>query len=315
MQRTAEGKTLFLGRPTRLLLGTIGGRFSLPALVAQLIWGLNVSTMKIAISDLDACLIGMVRNFVAGLILMAVLARVEGRVGLEARHWPRMVVVAVLGMGLNTILWQSGLERSTATNAALISSVSPIFALTMAVAIGQEILMVRRVIGMLLALVGVVLVIQTDGFAFTSSSTIGNLLLLGCAGTWAAYNVIGVPLLRYYSPLKVTAWSMLLGSAAMVLASPFSVKNWSVAHASPIAWFGVAYAVVFGTIIAQTLWTRALHTLGASNTMIYSYLSPVLAVAFAALLLAERVTVFQAAGAVFVLTGVTLSNGVRRSRA
>lgn len=315
MQRTAEGKAFFPGRQARFLLKAIGDRFSLPALAAQLIWGLNVSTMKIAIAEIDAYLIGMARNFVAGLILMAVLIRLEGRVGLEARHWPRMVLVAVVGMGLNTILWQSGLERSTATNAALISSVSPIFALTMAVAIGQEILVGRRVIGMLLALLGVVLVIQTDGFAFSSSSTVGNLLLIGCAGTWAAYNVIGVPLLRYYSPLKVTAWSMLLGSAAMALFSPFGVSNWSVDRASPMAWFGVVYAVVFGTIFAQTLWTRALHTLGASNTMIYSYLSPVLAVAFAALLLAEHLTVLQAIGACFVLLGVTLSNGVRRSRA
>ena len=49
--------------------------------------------------------------------------------------------------------------------------------------------------------------------------------------------------------------------------------------------------------------------------MIYSYLSPVLAVAFAALLLAERLTLAQAIGAAFVLAGVTLSNGPRRARA
>jgi drug/metabolite transporter (DMT)-like permease len=315
VQQAADKKVDVSPGPVRFIAETFGNRLSLPALGAQLIWGLNVSTMKITIVEMDAYLVGMVRNMVAGLILLVVLVRLEGRIGLAWQHWPRMFLVALVGMGLNTMLWQTGLSKSTATNAALISSVSPIFALIMALAIGQEILVRRRVIGMLLALAGVVLVIQTDGLTFNDSSVVGDLLLVGCAGTWAAYNVMGVPLLRFYSPLKVTTWAMLLGSIAMALFSPLVVNRWDVSHASAMAWFGVVYAIVFGTVFAQTLWTRALHVLGASSTMIYSYLSPVLAVAFASVLLAERLSPAQVIGAVLVLAGVTLSNGFRRRRA
>ena len=315
VRRIAEEK---LPSPTgraRSLLDTVASRFSLPALIAQLIWGLNVSTMKIAVTEMDAYLIGMARNFLAGLILMAILIRAEKGAGLRRRHWPRMLLVAFIGMGLNTALWQTGLSKSTASNAALISSVSPVFALIMAVGLGQETLVRRRVVGMLLALAGVAMVIQTDGLRFGSENLLGDLILVGCACTWAGYNVFGVPLLRHYSPLRVTAWAMMIGSATMALLSPWGVQNWDVSQASPVAWFGVVYAVLFGTVVAQTLWTQTLHALGASRTMIYSYLSPVLAVAFAALLLAERLSVMQAAGAVLVLAGVTLSNGPRRARA
>lgn len=314
VEQAAKPDTSLAPQPARLL-ERVASRFSLPALVAQLIWGLNVSTMKIAVAEMDPYLVGMVRNLLAGLVLMGVLWRREKRLGFERRHWPRLLLTATLGMGVNTILWQTGLSKSTASNAALISSVSPIFALIIAVMLGQERLVVRRILGMVVALAGVVLVIQTDGLRLASDNLIGDLIIVGSACTWASYNVFGVPLLRFYSPLKVTAWCMLLSTVTLAALSPVGVHQWDLARSSPMAWFGVAYAVLFGTIVAQTLWNKSLLALGASRTMIYSYLSPVLAVGFAALLLAERLSLIQALGAALVLAGVSLSNGPRRARA
>jgi drug/metabolite transporter (DMT)-like permease len=312
LERAAEQSTGISTSRARRILGAAGSRFSLPALTAQLIWGFNVTAMKLAVTELDPYLVGMTRACLAGLILMLAVRRVEGRVGLEARHWPRMLLVAVVGMGLNTVFWQTGLSKSTATNSALISNISPICALVMAVAHGQERLVGRRVAGMALALVGVALVIQTDGLALRSDSLVGDLFLLGSSFTWAGYNVFAVPLLRTYSPLKVTAWSMLLGSAALAAFSPLGVRSWSVATASPVAFLGIAYAILFGTIVAQTLWSRTVRALGASGTMIYGYLSPVLAVTIASIVLGERLGAVQAIGAAFVLTGVTVANRVRK---
>lgn len=291
-----------------------GARLSLPAVVAQAIWGLNVSAMKTTIAEIDPYLVGMSRAFLAGVVLMAWLVRTEGSVWLHARHWPRMLFVAFVGMGLNTVFWQTGLSMSSATNSALISNISPLCGLLMAVALGQERLVGRRVAGMGLALVGVALVIQADGLGLRGDGLIGDLFLVSSAFTWAAYNVFAVPLLRVYSPLKVTAWSMLIGSAAMGLLSPLGVRDWEVLDASAVAWLGLAYSIVLGTIVAQTLWTRTVRVLGASGTMVYGYLSPVLAVAFASALLGERLGLAQVVGAIFVLGGVTLANSVRRTR-
>jgi drug/metabolite transporter (DMT)-like permease len=256
----------------------------------------------------------MTRSFVAGLVMMFFLLRSGESLGFAPRHWPRMLVVAVIGMGLNTVLWQNGLKLSTATNAALISSVSPIFALTMVLASGQETLVLWRLAGLLLAMGGVVLVIQTDGFSLSGANVLGDILILGCAVTWALYNVSAVPLLRAYSPLKVTAWAMLLGSASMAAFGSIGVQSWDTSRASLEAWGGLAFAITFGTVVAQTLWTRTVRSIGASATMIYSYLNPVLAVVFAAILLGETLSPTQAAGAALVLVGVGLSTRRRPNR-
>ena len=313
MQPSARRDLATSPRRFNSAIGKFARQFSLSALTAQLIWGLNVSTMKLAVAEIDPYLAGLFRVFFAGIILLIVLARTEGHIGLARHHWPRMVLVAVTGMGINTMFWQTGLSMSTATNAALLSSASPIFAMILAVVIGQERLVRGRVIGTAIALTGVVLVIQTDGLHL-GANLLGDGFLIGSAITWAAYNVLGVPLLRYYSPLKVTAWSMILGAMAMMLFSPWEVHHWNLLHVSPVAWFGIAFGVIFGSVIAQTLWSQTLNSLGASGTMIYSYLSPVLAVGFAWLLLAERLSLLQAVGATLVLGGVTVSSRIARSR-
>jgi drug/metabolite transporter (DMT)-like permease len=300
--------------PRSSKLATFGRQISMPAMASQLIWGLNVSTLKYTISQLDPYVVGCLRNLTAALILFVILWRSEGAVGLRAEHWPRLLFISFFGIGLNTALWQIGLSLSSATNASLLSTVSPLIAILLAVAIGQETMAWRRALGMVVALLGVGLIVQTDGLNLHNENVVGDLAIMACAVTWASYNVFGVPLLRSYSPLRVTAWSMLLGSIAMVLFSPLVAPSWDVGHASALAWGGLLYAILFGTVLGQTFWSRAIQAMGASATMVYSYLQPLIAVGIAAVLLGERLEIVQILGGVFVLVGVTLGNrrGLRR---
>lgn len=300
--------------PPTSRLATFGKQVSLPALTSQLIWALNVSTLKYTISQLDPYVVGCLRALIAGLILFVILWRSEGTVGLRAEHWPRLIFISFFGMGLNTALWNIGLSMSSATNAALLSTISPLIAILLAVGIGQETMAWRRTLGMLVALLGVGLIVQTDGLNLHNENVIGDLVIVACAVTWASYNVFGVPLLRSYSPLRITAWSMLLGGISMVAFSPLVAPSWDVGRANPLAWGGLFYAILFGTVLGQTFWSRAIQAMGASATMIYSYLQPLIAVGFAALLLGERLEIVQILGGIFVLAGVTLGNrrGPRR---
>ncbi len=253
---------------------------------------------------------GAARLLLAGLILMAFLHRSEGNVGLSRHHWPLMTLVAV-SMGLNTICWQLGLSRCTASNASLIVNVAPIFALLLAVALGQERLDGRRLAGMLIALAGVSLIIITGPLGLSRETLVGNLLVIGAACFWAGYNVLASRLLVRYSALRVTAWSMLIASATMWLLSPLGVRSWDVTRAGAFAWLGLAYAVTMGAVIAHTLWTRTIQKLGASLPMIYTYLNPLLVVLLAAILFGDRLTPLQGCGAILALGGVAFTNAHR----
>jgi drug/metabolite transporter (DMT)-like permease len=294
------------------VVSAVGARLSLPAVTSQVIWAFNVTAMKYTVSQLDPYLVGMLRALFAGAILLLILRLTEGSVGIARRHLPLMALVAFVGMGINTICWQNGLHLATATNASLIGNVSPIFALIFAVLLGQERLSGRRFSGMLVAFGGVVLIVNPAEAGLHPETLLGDLLLVGSSFTWALFNVLSVRLLVNYSPLRVTTWALLGGAISMLVLSPLGVRSWETSQANGLAWLGLAYAVVFAAVIAQTLWSRTVHRLGASATMIYAYLNPLLVVVFAALLFGERLTVAQAAGAALVFGGVALTSGRRR---
>jgi drug/metabolite transporter (DMT)-like permease len=69
----------------------------------------------------------------------------------------------------------------------------------------------------------------------------------------------------------------------------------------------MAYAGIFALVIAYLLFYRGVQVLGATRTALYSNLQPVIALAVAWVLLAERPSRWQLAGTVLVLAGLLLS--------
>ena len=282
--------------------------FSLAALGSQAIWGFNVVAMKYTVGEVDSYLVGMTRCLIAGLVLLAWAYRTDHTLAVPASQRTRLIFVGAVGMGLSTICWQIGLSLGPATKASLITTSSPVFALALAVAIRQERLVPSRLLGVLIALGGVVLVIGTGGSAAALTVAVSDLLLVGSALSWASYNVFGVPLLRTMTPLRVTGWASLIAGVTLALGAPWGVRSWDLSHVTTLGYLGVLYTTGLGSIVAQNLWSRTVKAIGASSTMVYSYLSPILGVSFASLLLGERLGLTQALGAALVLAGVTVAN-------
>jgi drug/metabolite transporter (DMT)-like permease len=75
---------------------------------------------------------------------------------------------------------------------------------------------------------------------------------------------------------------------------------------SPLAWGSLFYTGIFGMTVANTLWQRAVHRVGASQTMPYLYLQPAVALGLAAVMLGERLGPVQLAGGLLAMVGVAL---------
>ena len=77
--------------------------------------------------------------------------------------------------------------------------------------------------------------------------------MVGAAMTWSIYAVGSRRLVTKYGPLPVTAWTLWVGTAGLVLWGIPSLVEAPLAQASPFAWMGVVYAGVLaiGLILAQ----------------------------------------------------------------
>lgn len=92
------------------------------------------------------------------------------------------------------------------------------------------------------------------------------------------------PLIKKYGSMKANLWmfgSTLLITVPIGLSSlPGVVNN----PPSLLAWSSVAYAALFGMVIGNLLWQRAVQEVGGARTLVYLYLQPVGAMVLAAIL-------------------------------
>jgi drug/metabolite transporter (DMT)-like permease len=125
--------------------------------------------------------------------------------------------------------------------------------------------------------------------------------------TWAAYSVLVTPLLRRYSPYRITT---LVGLASTVplaatAAPQIADENWSTI--STLAWLGIAYTILLSYLLGNVLWFTAIERVGANRASLYANLQPFLGAAFAVLTLGETMGTLQIIGGVVIAAGILLA--------
>jgi drug/metabolite transporter (DMT)-like permease len=277
------------------------------------IWGINFSAVKASLHDFAPLAFNALRFGFATLIILGVLRLRGESLALARRDLLPVFLLGLSGHTLYQVLFINGIARTTAANSSLLMATSPIF-----VAIYGSLLRIERAnrlvwAGVLLSFLGVgLLVLGGDkGLSAAVATIVGDLLVLGAAMMWGAYTTFSKPLLARYSPLKLTALTMVAGTSVLVLVSAPALvhQNWSAI--SITAWGGLFYSTSMAVAVAYVVWYTSVQRVGSARTAIYSSLTPVVAVMVAWIALGDRMTPLQIMGAVVVLAGVLLT---RRGR-
>ena len=158
-------------------------------LLVVLIWGVNFSVTKGAFDSFPPLAFTGVRFGLASLLLVPLVHRLEGLEPLPRGALVRLVVLGVVGNTLYQLAWISGLERTTASNSALILSSMPTIVAVMAVVLGLEPFRPKVIGGVLVASLGVILVVAARGTGFDATTTAGDLLSLAAVICWAGYTL------------------------------------------------------------------------------------------------------------------------------
>ena len=272
-----------------------------------LIWGLNFSITKGAFDRFPPFAFTAVRFAIATALLVPLVRRLEGPQRLPRPAMIRLVLLGILGNTLYQLGFIAGLDRTTASNSALIIAAMPTIVALVAAGLGLEPVRPRVLVGVLVASAGVVLVIAARGEGLGAGSLTGDLLTLAAVLCWAAYTLGLRKLPEGISPLRVTAITTVAGTPGLVLAGiPELIEmDWSAVGLA--GWMALAYATIFSLLVAYILWNRSVQTVGPSRTVVYMCLTPLFAVVGAAFILGERPRPLQAAGAALILAGVVLT--------
>jgi drug/metabolite transporter (DMT)-like permease len=280
-------------------------------LLVTIIWGVNFSVTKGAFASFPPLAFTGVRFGLASLLLIPLVRHMEGAEPLPRGALVRLIVLGVVGNTLYQLAWISGLERTSASNSALILAAMPTIVAVMAVALRLEPYRPKVLGGVVVASLGVVLVVAARGTGFGAATMAGDLLTLGAVVCWAGYTLGLRSLPPDISPLRVTMVTTVAGAPVLLLAGLPAMLSMDWSAVGWQGWAALAYATLLSLLVAYLIWNRSVQVVGPSRTVIYMCLTPLIAVIAAALLLGERPRPLQAVGAALIIAGVVMTVGRR----
>ena len=281
-------------------------------IAAMAMWGGTWIAGRVIAQELSAPLaVAALRFVLSGLAVGGFMLLSEGRLPFpeSGRDWGLIWALGFFGIFLYGLCFFFGLQRIPAGRGALVVALNPALIVITAWLIGKERMTPRKAVGSLIALAGCLTVIGNgDPLAlFQGTVGLGEWLIVGCVLSWTAYTFIGWQATGRFSPLATTFYASLSGAILLGLAALLqgdidpAAWSWRV-------WSGMGFLAIFGTAIAYTWFTDAVHRLGAGHASIFINLVPVFAVLQAALLLGERLGLAVLAGGTLVIAGVWLTS-------
>ncbi|EEL32196.1 DMT family transporter [Bacillus toyonensis] len=267
-----------------------------------MIWGINYTIAKYGLVEFTAIEFTAIRMMAAAPLLLLLTFFIEKSLYVERKDIPRLIVVSFVGIVLYQTLFMETVKYTSATNASLLISISPIFTTLFAVFLKQEKFSSRKLIGSMIAFVGAALVLVA-GHSL-ASSFYGNGIGMITSICWGLYPVLAGPLIKKYSALRVTAWSALVGAIPLLLLSGPHVFVMPFLITKGMTLFALLYSIFFVTVFGLVMWYIGVQKIGASHTMVYMYITPIVAVLFAAIWANESISVQQMIGGIIIFFGL-----------
>jgi drug/metabolite transporter (DMT)-like permease len=222
----------------------------------------------------------------------------------------KLVLIGGVAIFLNQLSFVFAVQKTSASTVGLILGTIPIFVALLATLVGYE--RPGRTFWLAAAVsfagVGLIAFGSTGG---VSGDLFGNLLGIATAATWAAYTVVVGPLMRRYSPFRISSLILLAGWIPLALASIPELLRQSYGGFGVTMWLAFAYAVVGPLFLTNLLWYSAVARVGPSRASLFANLEPFFAVLFALVLLGEHLTRWEVAGGVAIAIAIALER-VRR---
>ena len=255
------------------------------ATLTAVTWGGQFVVGKSAVGHVDAFNLTTVRYAAAALLLLGVLAVVEGPRALRLEgQGLRLAWLGALGFAAFNLFAYTGLAHAPARSAAFVGALGPLLT-AVVLWLRTRVRPTRVTVASLaLALVGVALVIGggDPGSILTSGAGWGDALVLVGILAFTLY-MLGAADLPGFSPLRFTALTAALGwgtiATATFAADATGLESVPSAAALRDVLPQLAYITLLGAVVAVVAWNGAIAAFGPQNTALFSTLIPVTAFA------------------------------------
>ena len=229
-------------------------------------------------------------------------------------EWMRLLGLGIILVPLNQYTFLRGLQQTVPSHPALLYALTPLGVLLLASTMDRERPSPRKVGGVLMALVGVVILLRPweQGQAIAEIRT-GDFWILVGVVAWVVYTVAAGRTCQEHDPRVVTAWSLILGALAMTPIAGHTLLTMDYSPVPLAAWLGLAYMVIMTSVVMMLAWNLLLRHLGPLEVAICTNAQPPATAALSALLAGlglvsshQDLSALFWLGTVLVIAGVAL---------
>jgi drug/metabolite transporter (DMT)-like permease len=278
-------------------------------LLTIFIWAINFPFIKIALGEFSPLVFNGIRLTFASLVLVFVLILAKQGLGIEKRDLWKLIVLGIIGNTIYQMLFIHGIHLTTASSTAIIMAMTPASVALLSSLLKHEKLHWAAWLGIVFSFIGFYLVMteQPGTFIVSWKSVKGDLMIFFGNTVWAVYTVFSKPLLGRLSPLK---WSALTLAVGAMFYLPFCIPAFlrqDFGQISYKGWSILIYSGLFALAFGYVAWYASVRRVGNSKTAIYGNITPVLTIIFAFIFIDEKISFWQGAGALIILSGVYLT--------
>ncbi len=267
-------------------------------LLCTFIWGLNLIVSRIGVGELPPVLFTTLRFMGLGLLLLPFLRAPRGQL-------PLLLAAALLSGAVPLALMFAGLARAeNVSSVAIASQLGVPFTTLLSVLLLGEVVRWRRICGIALAFIGVI-VMGFDPQVFEHWPSLGLVVASALAGS---FGLMAVKKLSGFAPLELQAWMAIAGIVPLVLLSLW-LEGSPLAALAGVSWQGWAalcYTILFASLLAHTIFYHLMQRYPVTSVAPVTTLSPVFSVVLAVTILDDSLTARIALGGLLTLVGVLI---------
>jgi len=284
----------------------------------SVLWGGSFFFNGVLLRELPPLTVVFLRVALAALMLLPLLWVYRIRLPRDVAGWAPFFAIGLLNNVLPFSLIVMGQTYIPSGLASVLNATTPLFTVVVMAVAGEERLHARRIAGVIVGLIGVIILhgaglegkgLDGKGFGFETGQGIGILLCLAAAFSYGLAALVARRLLSNSPPLATATFQMLASVVMMTVVCSVVERPWRLPMPDMTTWLAAIGLAALSTALAYIVFFQILRRSGATNVMLVTLLIPVTALLLGYLVLGERISPKEIAGALVIGSALLLIDG------
>jgi len=271
-------------------------------LLTSFLWGGNFVVGKSLVGHASPMTLTILRWGIAIVFLLPIVWWKEKKLLPPRKAIFPLILMGITGVVLFNLFQFMALEKTSATNVGLISTLN-----TISIAIFSSIFLKERInllqiFSILISFFGVILVISKGeiNLLFSMKFNIGDLWMIIAVCIWGIYSVCSRWAMREASPMMSTLYSGIFG---LIVIIPFNLTDFTLTQVNGSFISSILYTGIVSTVLCMVFWNIGVQKIGATSAGIFLNFNPIFTMILAFFLLNEKMTWIQGLGSMIVILG------------